>query len=41
MSLTIGSALDIFGGELPFAEVVKWQDSQQDLVKDVPAATKA
>jgi len=24
VSLTIGSALDIFGGKLPYADVVKW-----------------
>ena len=27
---TIGSALDIFGGELPFDEVVKWHPGQQN-----------
>lgn len=25
VDLTIGSALDIFGGDIPFADVVKWQ----------------
>ena len=28
IGLTIGSALDIFGGELPFAEVVDWHEAQ-------------
>jgi phosphoribosylformimino-5-aminoimidazole carboxamide ribotide isomerase len=27
VDLTIGSALDIFGGELPYGEVVEWHKS--------------
>ena len=30
VDLTIGSALDIFGGELPYADVVAWQRGQED-----------
>jgi phosphoribosylformimino-5-aminoimidazole carboxamide ribotide isomerase len=29
VDLTIGSALDIFGGEVPFSSVVAWQDKQR------------
>lgn len=29
VDLTIGSALDIFGGDLPYAEVVRWQRAQE------------
>lgn len=29
VDLTIGSALDIFGGELPYADVVAWQRGQE------------
>jgi phosphoribosylformimino-5-aminoimidazole carboxamide ribotide isomerase len=31
VGLTVGSALDIFGGELPFAQVLAWHKSQQAL----------
>ena len=27
---TVGSALDIFGGELAYDEVVKWHNKQQE-----------
>jgi phosphoribosylformimino-5-aminoimidazole carboxamide ribotide isomerase len=30
LDLTIGSALDIFGGDLPYLEVVKWQKKTVD-----------
>jgi len=29
VDVTVGSALDIFGGALPFAEVVQWHELQQ------------
>ena len=29
VDITVGSALDIFGGELPFDDVVRWHRSQQ------------
>jgi phosphoribosylformimino-5-aminoimidazole carboxamide ribotide isomerase len=29
VDLTIGSALDIFGGTIPYQEVVKWHESQK------------
>ncbi|MBN2712087.1 MAG: phosphoribosylformimino-5-aminoimidazole carboxamide ribotide isomerase [Planctomycetes bacterium] len=29
VDLTIGSALDIFGGDTPYAEVVRWHNSRQ------------
>lgn len=29
VNATIGSALDIFGGSLPYADVVRWSRSQQ------------
>lgn len=38
VGLTIGSALDIFGGALPFDEVVEWHDAQLAL-GPAPAAS--
>jgi phosphoribosylformimino-5-aminoimidazole carboxamide ribotide isomerase len=38
VGLTIGSALDIFGGALPFAEVVAWHNAQQALGPPAAAA---
>jgi len=29
VDITVGSALDIFGGELPFQDVVQWHKQQQ------------
>jgi hypothetical protein len=29
VDLTVGSALDVFGGKLPYAEVVSWHHRQQ------------
>lgn len=29
VDLTIGSALDIFGGKLPYEDVVKWQRARE------------
>lgn len=29
VDLTIGSALDIFGGNLPYSEVVRWQRQEE------------
>lgn len=28
VDITVGSALDIFGGSLPYADVVTWHNSQ-------------
>ena len=41
IGLTIGSALDIFGGELAFAEVAAWHEAQQELGPPPPRATAA
>ena len=30
IDLTIGSALDIFGGHLPFSEVLQWHKQQEE-----------
>ena len=30
VDLTIGSALDIFGGEVPYQDVVTWQRNQEN-----------
>lgn len=30
VDITVGSALDIFGGELPYADVVAWHRRQQE-----------
>lgn len=32
VDITVGSALDIFGGQLAYADVVAWHNSQQRLV---------
>ncbi len=29
VDITVGSALDIFGGKLPFAEVLAWHRDQE------------
>ena len=29
VDITVGSALDCFGGELPYADVVAWHDAQK------------
>lgn len=29
VDITVGSALDIFGGQLPYADVVAWHKQQQ------------
>ena len=29
VDVTVGSALDIFGGTLPFADMVRWHEQQQ------------
>ena len=29
IDLTIGSALDIFGGSLPYKDIVKWNNDQK------------
>jgi phosphoribosylformimino-5-aminoimidazole carboxamide ribotide isomerase len=29
VDITVGSALDIFGGKLPYADVVAWHKKQQ------------
>jgi phosphoribosylformimino-5-aminoimidazole carboxamide ribotide isomerase len=29
VDITVGSALDIFGGKLPYADVVAWHKQQQ------------
>ena len=39
VGLTIGSALDIFGGALPFADVVDWHSRQQELGPPPPVST--
>ena len=38
VDLTIGSALDLFGGSLPYADVVAWHRRQQE---QAPRATAA
>lgn len=30
VDITVGSALDIFGGQLPYADVVAWHRQQQE-----------
>ena len=30
VDITVGSALDIFGGKLPFAEVLAWHRQQEE-----------
>lgn len=30
VDITVGSALDIFGGALPYADVVAWHQQQQE-----------
>lgn len=40
VDVTIGSALDIFGGDLPLAEVLQWLDSHNEPT-DPPAAAAA
>ena len=32
VDITVGSALDIFGGKLPYADVVQWHRQQQQAV---------
>lgn len=32
VDITVGSALDIFGGKLPYADVVAWHKAQQQAV---------
>ena len=32
VDITVGSALDCFGGALPYDEVVAWHDAQKGLV---------
>ena len=29
INVTVGSALDIFGGDMPYSEVLQWHRSQQ------------
>eukprot|EP00873_Tetraselmis_striata_P040012 jgi/Tetstr1/460276/TSEL_005576.t1 len=31
VDITIGSALDIFGGDLPYSQVVEWHEAQKQL----------
>ena len=38
VDLTIGSALDLFGGSLPYADVVAWHRRQQEQATDAKAA---
>ena len=40
VDLTIGSALDIFGGEIPYADVVRWQRDQEAATKRKKKATE-
>jgi phosphoribosylformimino-5-aminoimidazole carboxamide ribotide isomerase len=42
VDITVGSALDIFGGQLPYSEVVAWhrrQQQQQQQQQDEPPAS--
>ena len=32
VNVTVGSALDIFGGQLPYSDVVQWHNQQQKAV---------
>jgi phosphoribosylformimino-5-aminoimidazole carboxamide ribotide isomerase len=32
VDITVGSALDIFGGKLPYTDVVQWHKQQQQAV---------
>ena len=34
VDITVGSALDIFGGQLPYADVVAWHRRQQEAAGD-------
>lgn len=38
VDITVGSALDIFGGKLPYADVVAWHRRQQQGAAQQPAA---
>ena len=38
VDLTIGSALDLFGGSLPYADVVAWHRRKQEQATDAKAA---
>lgn len=39
VDITVGSALDIFGGKLPFAEVLAWHRAQPALQDEpIPVA---
>eukprot|EP00873_Tetraselmis_striata_P006272 jgi/Tetstr1/426536/TSEL_016834.t1 len=31
VDITVGSALDIFGGDLPYSQVVEWHEAQKQL----------
>ena len=33
VDITVGSALDCFGGALPYDEVVAWHNKQKELVR--------
>lgn len=39
MDLTIGSALDIFGGDLPYDDVVRWQRQEENKESASPSKT--
>ena len=38
VDITVGSALDIFGGQLPYADVVAWHNRQQQQQQGAAAA---
>ena len=40
VDITVGSALDIFGGQLPYADVVAWHRQQQQAAQPQQAAAQ-